>query len=138
MRRDRYQKVDDIRRLPVGRKLARYDENAVLWNYIWGRYGTRFLTDHERHVVYAAHASLKAQGSPVLPRQVFERAGGSEPNVSRDLELGFDAFRSRVTVRILAEHSHEIDINRCPQCDRVVRTPTAQQCFWCGHDWHES
>ena len=28
-------------------------------------------------------------------------------------------------------------VNRCPACNRVVRTPEAKQCFWCGHDWHK-
>jgi rRNA maturation endonuclease Nob1 len=27
-------------------------------------------------------------------------------------------------------------INRCPACKRIVRTPRAQHCLWCGHDWH--
>ena len=26
-------------------------------------------------------------------------------------------------------------INRCPSCNRIVRTPQARQCFWCGHEW---
>jgi hypothetical protein len=38
--------------------------------------------------------------------------------------------------RILGEHTATHRINRCPRCHRVVRTPLARQCFWCGHDWH--
>lgn len=27
-------------------------------------------------------------------------------------------------------------VNRCRQCQRVIRTVAAKQCFWCGADWH--
>ncbi len=26
--------------------------------------------------------------------------------------------------------------NRCPVCNRIVKTPASRQCLWCGHDWH--
>ena len=37
--------------------------------------------------------------------------------------------------------AHEIEtgavvVNRCPACGRVVQTPAAKQCLWCGHGWH--
>jgi len=28
------------------------------------------------------------------------------------------------------------EISRCPVCERIVKTPLARQCLWCGHDWH--
>jgi uncharacterized OB-fold protein len=38
--------------------------------------------------------------------------------------------------RLLREHANEIVINRCPACGRIVATPKARQCLWCGHDRH--
>ena len=48
------------------------------------------------------------------------------------------AFQRRVAVRINAELvARELQPNRCPACNRIVKTPEARQCLWCGHDWHE-
>ena len=30
----------------------------------------------------------------------------------------------------------ETYINRCPKCQKIVRTQSAKQCCWCFHDWH--
>ena len=45
------------------------------------------------------------------------------------------AYLNQVRERILSEHGEEIEINRCPTCDGVLRTPKARQCFWgCRRD----
>jgi len=49
---------------------------------------------------------------------------------------GAETFRRSVCRRVLADHEAEVFVNRCPSCGRVVRTPRAKQCFWCGQDWH--
>ena len=47
------------------------------------------------------------------------------------------ATRSKNAVsRVIEEHRTQIKENRCPACDRIVRTPAARQCLWCGHAWH--
>ena len=30
----------------------------------------------------------------------------------------------------------QVVVNRCPECSRIVKTPLARQCLWCGYDWH--
>lgn len=50
---------------------------------------------------------------------------------------GPEAFRRRVCRRILADAAGEVFVNRCPRRGKVVRTPRARQCFWCGFDWHQ-
>ena len=54
------------------------------------------------------------------------------------LKDGFNNFQKRTAERILAEHSNEIFFNNCPQCGKLARTPFAQQCRFCSHDWHDS
>ena len=61
-----------------------------------------------------------------------------DPQVEEAMAEGHEAFRERVYRRILSELVGLGLINRCPACRRVVRTPQARQCFWCGHDWHDS
>ena len=49
---------------------------------------------------------------------------------------GYDAYRIKVAGRIWDEHKNELDLNLCPKCGKVARTPWAKQCRFCNHDWH--
>lgn len=40
--------------------------------------------------------------------------------------------------RLLAECRDELNVNRCPACSRITRSPLAKQCPWCVHSWHNS
>ena len=61
-------------------------------------------------------------------------------NVGRDVAPvfadGIDVFRDRVRDRILRDHADDVFVNRCSECSRIVMSPEARQCLWCGHDWH--
>lgn len=59
-----------------------------------------------------------------------------DAEVEAALSDGFEAFRRRVRDRLLAEHRAAVFVNRCPRCQRMVRTPLARQCFWRGFDWY--
>ncbi len=72
-----------------------------------------------------------------MARLLRERWGAqNHADVVAAISDGPDAFRDRVRDRLLAECADEIFINRCSRCSRVVATPRAQQCLWCGHTWH--
>lgn len=118
-----------------------YDEQSVLWDYIWGWY-SHLMTDHERLVLHTAGVAWKTENvSPKMAAFLRERlgeTGESNPEVMRDLENGVDAFKKRVFKRLVSERMDAIVINRCTRCNRIVRTPKARQCLWCGHDWHET
>jgi hypothetical protein len=117
-----------------------YDEEAELSRYVWAHYA-HHMTDFERSANRAALGREKAAAAdnPALARMLAERWGREgEPEIDEALALGAEQFRERACRRALAEHGAVIIINRCPRCDRVLRTPAAKQCFWCGHDWHGS
>jgi len=120
------------------RTLVEYDEDRELTRYVWDHY-QRFLTEFECRVGRAiigrakAAASQSPQMAELLTRQ-WGAVGDSE--VEAVLGDGPEAFRRRVRDRLLSEYAAEIFVNRCPKCTRVVRTPQARQCFWCGFDWH--
>jgi len=59
-----------------------------------------------------------------------------DPSVLELAADGFEAFELRTAARILRERAAEVRFNRCPQCDKLARTPTAKQCRHCGYDWH--
>lgn len=48
------------------------------------------------------------------------------------LSDGPEAYLDGVVARVL---QGGVEVNRCPSCNRVVRTPVARLCLWCGHDW---
>lgn len=116
-----------------------YDEEQVLTKYIWDNY-YQLLTDLEKLGAKAvALREKETASSEHMARVLRERWGVSEqaPSVVEALKDGPDAFRRQVRDRILNEESSTVIVNRCPKCNRIVRTPKARQCLWCGHDWHE-
>lgn len=117
-----------------------YDEAEVLRWYVW-RHCQHLMTDIERRADRAGMAAIKADaaeqgGSHSLAKAVRERwgsAGDAEGGMA--LAAGYEAFRERVTHRLLSDAAVRAMINRCPACGRVVRTPLARQCLWCKHTW---
>jgi hypothetical protein len=120
--------------------LVEYDEDRELTRYIWNHYG-RLMTEFEWRVGRASlgRAKAAASRSPEMA-EALNRLWGAvgEPEVEAALADGPETFRRRVRDRLLAERGAEVFVNRCPRCGRVVRTPRARQCFWCGFDWHGS
>lgn len=49
---------------------------------------------------------------------------------------GYEAFEQKIASYILKNYLHKIYFNNCPKCHQLARTPFAQQCGQCGHDWH--
>jgi hypothetical protein len=107
-----------------------YDDEAAVTRYVWDYYG-HLMTEVERQVDFAQIAELKAA------RGILRRRGiAGDVEAEAALANRAEAFRRRVCRRLLVERGGEIVVNRCPACRRVVRTPQARQCFWCGFDWH--
>jgi hypothetical protein len=114
-----------------------YDEDGELTRYVWDHY-LHLMTDFERRVGFAVIGRQKvanmgaAASHPLLARWGL----ADDPEVNAALADGVEAFRRQVRERVLSSRPDEVFVNRCPRCQRVVRTPRAQQCFWCGCDWH--
>ena len=116
-----------------------YNEDLVLTRYVWVHY-ERLMSDFERRVGRAVLGRMKA-ASPTTSVQMAEllnRQWGAvgDAEIEEALIDGIEEFRRKVRNRLLSDWSAEVFVNRCPMCMRVVRTPQAQQCFWCGYDWH--
>ena len=52
------------------------------------------------------------------------------------LKDGYSNFILKTAERIYHDHKAELNLNLCPQCHKIARTPQAKQCRFCGHDWH--
>ena len=115
-----------------------YNDERAVADFIWS-YFSHLFTEVERKAHWAVLADGKeAIGSKGVAELIRKRRGLDDPHVMAELTDGSDAFSLRSANRVLREHAEEITVNRCPQCKRVVRTPKAQQCFWCRFDWHPS
>ncbi len=61
--------------------------------------------------------------------------GFKDEKTNKLVELGKEKLELAIAERLLADHGNEI-LNNCPKCGLLARTPKAQQCRHCGHDWH--
>ncbi len=59
------------------------------------------------------------------------------PKIKDLVNEGFEAFKIKVVSRIWEEHRNELELNLCPKCKKITRTPWAKLCQFCFHRWHE-
>jgi hypothetical protein len=116
---------------------APYNEETELTEYIWHSY-SHLLSEREELAARAILADRKAASSGAKMSAMLRKHWGDvkDPQLADLLGEGNEAFRKRVRERILNESADKVIINRCSECDRIVATPRAEQCLWCGHDWH--
>jgi hypothetical protein len=121
--------------------VSKYDETEVLREYL-ERYWWWYMTEFDRQCHYLGARRAKAQASGLTgfaERVQAEWDAQATPAVRAALADGYEAWVARVKQRIVqALRDGTLMINRCPSCQRVVRTPRARQCTWCGKDWHGS
>jgi len=108
-----------------------YNEDTALTDYVWFNY-SRLMTGAEVWGHKAA-ASPNPELNASYARYFGKEAWAQMVEAYKD---GRDVFRRRVRDRVLREHSQTVKINRCPNCNCILKTPQARQCLWCGADWH--
>ena len=112
-----------------------YDELVELQRYLWGQFSV-ICTAAERNVCKAHLGQLKAANTPSQDKMLRKMFGDwSDPSIATELRDGFDSFTNRVLHRIDRECPELFYINRCEECGRIVATPKACICGWCGHEW---
>lgn len=116
-----------------------YDDDSELTRYVWDHFSDR-MADFERRVGKAIIGRVKgARTIAPLSHMILVRWGRTDdPEINAALADGPDVFRHRVRTRVLAEAADQLFVNRCQRCQRVVCTPRARQCLWCGFDWHDT
>ncbi|AOW20836.1 hypothetical protein LPB138_09170 [Urechidicola croceus] len=79
--------------------------------------------------IYSAEKSKFAQKKMEL---VY---GIGDEKTDELVALGKEKLSDRIAKRLLKENSGIV--NKCPNCERLARTPKAKQCRFCGHKWFE-
>lgn len=114
--------------------MAEYDEDYVLARYVLQFY-LHLMTPTEQKALRAVFLIAKAAAGHDT-KDLWRRQIGNDFAVLDLLADGVETFRRRTASRLLREHPNAIFVNRCARCNCVVATPKAQQCLWCGYDWH--
>lgn len=52
------------------------------------------------------------------------------------LENGYSEFIKNTATRIFNDNINDLELNLCPKCRKIARTPKAKQCRFCSHNWH--
>ncbi len=122
-------------------KEKQYDEDEVLTMYLINN-AQRFMTDFERQCVWLGITREKSEASESegIAKRLRERYDAeATEEIDEALSVGVWEYQQQIQRRLRREYDEgTLKIKRCPKCSRIVRTPLAQQCLWCGHDWHDS
>lgn len=116
-----------------------YNDDRAFRAYI-RRHFAHLLTPLERRVTeYDVPVVSDANDSKV--RRLYdslERRDGhvEDQDVVNAMQTPIEMRIENAVTRVIAERFEEIYQNRCPDCNRLARTPSAKQCLWCGCDWH--
>jgi hypothetical protein len=116
-----------------------YDERRELRDYVI-RHLWSLLTDLERkRVAFEADRVKQAFRDWFLERAERRRAGLSEVEWRPPGQTpGYAAFVDGVVERVIRENDAAAPINRCPNCNAVLRSPQAKLCLWCGHSQYRA
>jgi len=89
------------------------------------------------YIRIAASEKTAATDNEALKRELLQNfCSDDDPEVIEAISKGSNKFKESVRDRILREYPEAV--SRCPSCSKVLRTPRAKQCMWCGFDWHNS
>jgi hypothetical protein len=115
-----------------------YNEEAELSEYVRRWYGHLFGEDERRgpSVDWLRHAVPQASHRDLdcVFEEEFEEI--KDETIRHRLLTAVDRFFDASLQRVLKAHSDQMHIRRCPRCNRIVASPNARQCLWCGFDWH--
>lgn len=110
-----------------------------LVDYIWKHY-QNYWTDLEQeanahHFAQENLLRFKDRGIPEVNER-YSKLTSTNPKVLALLQDGYSTFIKNVATRIYHEDRKNLNINRCPKCNGLARTPKARQCRYCFHSWY--
>jgi hypothetical protein len=115
-----------------------YNEADVLRRYIWRNY-KHALNEREHALHAAAILEIKARNSGPKSAARLRAMPGYflDDEVIAIAEGELSVFEQRCCNRLLCDHGDQVYVNRCERCDRIVASPIACACLWCGHHWYD-
>lgn len=130
------------------KNVLEYDDQRALEEYVLRNrqhFTTPFEQRAERLAILREKARYRINKTPSdAPEWAKRWLSEYESQTDAEVEaaIGSDlgsvkSFQQRISDRIEAAF-REGDLSpvRCPKCRRIVMSPAARQCLWCGYDWH--
>jgi hypothetical protein len=116
-----------------------YDDDIASRAYVLQHF-PHLMTPLERRVVaYSAPFVSDSDHAKILKLHQFleDRDGHvDDTEVLNAFRTPYEDRVANVVDRVLETRRGDLVENRCSKCHRLVCTPVAKQCLWCGHDWH--
>jgi hypothetical protein len=115
-----------------------YDDHEAVRTYL-DRYWSWYMTEFEKKCRILGARREKSLLDPTSDwsQRVLAEWEQADVEVRERLACGLGEFDRSIRERVLeAIRDGTVEVNRCPRCGRVVRTPLARQCLACGFDWH--
>ena len=124
------------------RKLKKTENNGTtngnisieLIDYIY-KYHKEYFNDLESKAMNHYITKMKFKNYENTPSD-FKKLLTNDEEALKLLKKGYKTFIKNTSKRIYREHKHKLDLNLCPQCHKITRTPQAKQCRFCSYDWH--
>jgi hypothetical protein len=114
-----------------------YDDSKVFNEYVTHNFSA-LMTDVERRSYLLAIRREKAKHHSAWADRLVQWTVDAGADAESMAKVGFKSLEATIWQRIIRDfRAGRLVINRCPACSRIVKTPLARQCLWCGHDWHE-
>jgi hypothetical protein len=109
-----------------------------LREYIFKYCGKYFWSKKRLEQLNLGRFTNYSEGDNIGMYKVLTQGGEilKNKNISELTNDGYDAYRFRMAERIFNEHKDELELNLCPACGKIARTPMAKQCQFCFHNWH--
>ena len=109
-----------------------YDEDVELDKYVLG-HCFDLMTPFE-FIGQGGAGVARDHAGELVRKAIHARwAEGNDPAVIAAYWQSLEAFRRAVRERVIRDGGVKGLINRCPRCQRILRTPLAKICYWCGH-----
>ncbi|NOT91641.1 hypothetical protein [Ferruginibacter sp.] len=106
--------------------------------YIFNYCGKYFWRKVNFASVKVPASAIESEAANLLMYKVLTEGGDilCDKNISELTNDGYEAYKLRIAKRIFNAHKEELELNLCPKCNKIARTPLAKQCRFCHHDWH--
>ena len=120
---------------PWGNRME-YDERRELTIYVIDYFWSHLFDSERRQIGYRG---MRTKVEATLPERAWADAmnyfvpSGQPPAPSEC----YAVFLDNVVDRVLSALPPGVSVNRCPTCARVLRSPQAKLCVWCGHSRYE-
>lgn len=133
--------------MSVGVKsMGEYNEEAEFDRYFNRNYA-QLLQEDERELfrIMLLNQKFESSSSEIIKEQLRKQLAYAIHRLTRGesvegIETLFEDLVDQHNRRlgpVIDEIRRKIAPARCPECKRIVRTPEAKQCLWCGADWHD-